>query len=266
MALSLCTWITRCKSFMQSKATIFSWTRNGPQPEKQRTPHAGCNQFPESFIASGMFRITELTQMFQPQEELCDHLTCYLSPKASTKMSSKESHRNQADGKRRRYEPRHNFYTACSSSTSSSSDWIKEMEGGSLSRVGKTEILNKYLCSKACYPPTPAATIAKPLLSGGTPLSSSSLSIESTTAPNGGELWDCPVTPHLYPYISASTFPPNLSCLRNPLPNFPHRAIWHPLWLNPPRPAQRSLTGQPANWLPAYFFRLQPLHTILLWD
>lgn len=34
-------------------------------------------------------------------------------------------------------------------------------------------------------------------------------------------------------YTRASTFPPNPSCLRNPLPNFPHRAIWYPLWLDP---------------------------------
>lgn len=49
-------------------------------------------------------------------------------------------------------------------------------------------------------------------------------------APNG---MNCGIAQKPPTYTRASTFPPNPSCLRNPLPNFPHRAIWYPLWLNP---------------------------------
>lgn len=64
---------------------------------------------------------------------------------------------------------------------------------------------------------------------------------------------NCEIAQWLPTYIPASTVPPNPSCLRNPLPNFPHRAIWHPLWLNPQDPPKDLLlASQQTGSLPTF--------------
>lgn len=73
---------------MQSQVAIFNESEMDGN-RKNSEPFKLLHQFPLSFVASSVFRITELTQMFQLQEELCDHLTYYLSP-GSTKMSSRQ--------------------------------------------------------------------------------------------------------------------------------------------------------------------------------